>query len=53
MKYAYLISIFNQKSVVLLSKFPFVSLFSYILNLIAVEYFTTGGGEVLETGKLL
>lgn len=37
-----------QKSVVLLSKFPFVSFFNYILSLIANEYFTTGG-EVLET----
>ena len=37
-----------QKSVVLLSQLPFVSLFSYILNLIAVEYFSTGN-ELLET----
>lgn len=37
-----------QKSVVLLSKFPYVSLFNYILGLIAVEYFNTGA-EVLET----
>ena len=39
-----------QKSVVLLSKFPYVSLFNYILGLIAVEYFNTGA-EVLETGR--
>lgn len=39
-----------QKSVVLLSKFPFLSLFSQILALIAQDYFSTGG-EVIETGK--
>jgi len=37
-----------QKSVVILSKFPFVSLFSQIISLIAVEYFSIGG-EVIET----
>ncbi|CAF1081943.1 unnamed protein product [Brachionus calyciflorus] len=38
----------NLESVVLLSRFPFVSLFNYMLGLIAVEYFSTGG-EVIET----
>lgn len=37
-----------QKSVVLLSRFPFLSLFSQMLSIIANEYFTTGG-EVIET----
>ena len=37
-----------QKSVVLLSKFPFVSLFSHILALIATDFFSTGG-EIIET----
>jgi len=37
-----------QKSVVLLSKFPFNSLFSQLVGLIAREYFTSGG-EVIET----
>lgn len=41
-----------QKSVVLLSKFPFMSLFSQILALIAQDYFSTGG-EVIETGRRL
>lgn len=37
-----------QKSVVLLSKFPFKSLFSQMLSIIANDYFSIGG-EVIET----
>jgi hypothetical protein len=37
-----------QKSIVLLSKLPFVSLFNYILSIISIDYFMNGA-EVLET----
>ncbi len=43
--------IIRKKSVVLLSKFPFISFYNYILALVATEYFTTGP-EVIETGNI-